>query len=59
MEWIKTDGTIEEVAINKDKSLKAALGEEFSSAYLKLKKIEWNSYMSHLSEWERENTLDI
>ncbi len=44
---------------NKDKSLKAALGEEFSSAYLKLKKIEWNSYMSHLSEWERENTLDI
>ena len=44
---------------NKDKDLKAALGEEFSEAYLKLKHREWNSYMSHLSSWEKENTLDI
>ena len=29
---------------DKDKSLKAALGEEFSAAYLKLKHQEWNSY---------------
>ena len=28
----------------KDKALKAALGEEFSAAYLKLKHQEWNSY---------------
>ena len=33
---------------DKDKSLKAALGEEFSSAYLKLKHQEWNSYASPL-----------
>ena len=44
---------------NKDKDLKAALGKEFSEAYLKLKHKEWNSYMSHLSSWEKENTLDI
>jgi glutamine synthetase len=35
------------------------MGEEFSSAYLKLKHQEWNSYCSHFSRWETENTLDI
>ena len=44
---------------DKDKSLKAALGEEFSAAYLKLKHQEWNSYASHFTQWERDNTLDI
>src|SRR5436190_18094925 len=39
---------------DKDKSLKAALGEEFSSAYLKLKHQEWNSYASHFTQWERD-----
>ena len=44
---------------DKDKSLKAALGEEFSAAYLKLKHMEWNSYASHFTQWERDHTLDI
>jgi glutamine synthetase len=44
---------------DKDRTLKAMMGEEFSSAYLKLKHQEWNSYCSHLSKWETENTLDI
>ena len=44
---------------DRDKSLKAALGEEFSSAYLKLKHQEWNSYASHFTQWERDHTLDI
>jgi len=44
---------------DKDKSLKDAMGEEFSAAYLKLKHQEWNSFVSHFSTWERENTLDI
>ena len=35
------------------------MGEEFSAAYLKLKHREWNSYVSHFSSWEHENTLDI
>ena len=42
-----------------DKGLKAAMGEEFSAAFLKLKHKEWDSYMSHLTSWEKENTLDI
>jgi glutamine synthetase len=44
---------------DKDKSLKAAMGEEFSAAYLKLKHMEWNSYASHFTQWEREHTLDV
>ena len=43
----------------KDTELKQALGEEFSAAYIKMKTQEWNSYASHLTEWERDNTLDI
>ena len=46
-------------AFDKDKVLKAALGEEFSAAFLKLKHHEWDSFVSHFSTWERENTLDI
>lgn len=44
---------------DKDKTLKAMMGEEFSSAYLKLKHKEWNSFVSHFSRWEHETTLDI
>ena len=44
---------------DRNEDLKAALGEEFSAAYLKLKRDEWNSYASHFTDWERQNTLDI
>ncbi len=44
---------------DKDKSLKSAMGDEFSAAYLKMKMQEWNSYVSHFSDWERKNTLDV
>ncbi len=46
-------------AFDRDKGLKTALGDEFSTAYLKMKMQEWNSYVSHFSAWEKENTLDI
>ena len=46
-------------AYDKDKGLKEAMGKEFSEAYLKLKFEEWNSFVSHFSSWEKENTLDI
>ncbi|WP_227651493.1 glutamine synthetase [Klebsiella pneumoniae] len=39
--------------------MKAAMGEEFSSAYIKLKTQEWNSYASHFTQWERDHTLDV
>ena len=44
---------------DKDKVLKAAMGEEFSAAYLKMKMQEWNSFCAHFSQWEKANTLDI
>ena len=44
---------------DKDKGLKAAMGEEFSAAFLKLKHQEWNDYVSHFSQWEKDHTLDI
>jgi len=39
--------------------LKAALGNKFSEAYLRLKHQEWNSYAAHFTQWERDATLDI
>jgi glutamine synthetase len=45
--------------LDKDTELKAALGNEFSDAYLKLKLNEWNSYASHFTQWELDNTLDV
>ena len=44
---------------DRDKVLKAALGEDFSAAFIKLKLQEWHSYTAHFSQWERDNTLDI
>ena len=44
---------------DRDKTLKAMLGAEFSAAYLNLKHKEWHSYAAHFSKWEHDNTLDI
>jgi glutamine synthetase len=44
---------------DKDEELKEALGKEFAESYIKMKMREWNSYVSHLTQWERDNTLDI
>jgi glutamine synthetase type III len=38
--------------------LKQALGDSFVSAYAKLKHAEWNEYAGHLTQWERQATLD-
>lgn len=44
---------------DKDKGLKAAMGEEFSASFIKMKMQEWNDFTSHFSQWEKDNTLDI
>jgi glutamine synthetase len=44
---------------DKDETLKAMMGHEFSKAYLKLKHQEWNSFTAHFSRWEHDNTIDI
>jgi glutamine synthetase len=41
-----------------DKHLREALGEEVSAGYLKLRYNEWNQYCRHLTQWERDTTLD-
>lgn len=46
-------------AYEADEELVQTLGAEFSSAYLKLKHQEWDSFVSHFSRWEKEHTLDI
>jgi glutamine synthetase len=43
---------------DRDRYLKSALGDDFSAAYIKLKTAEWNQYCRHLTEWERQTTLD-
>lgn len=45
-------------ALEANDTLKATLGEGFVSAYTKLKHGEWNAYAAHLSDWERQATLD-
>ena len=34
------------------------MGDELIDAYVKLNGQEWNSYMGHLTQWERDHTLD-
>ncbi|BAI74485.1 glutamine synthetase (plasmid) [Azospirillum sp. B510] len=38
--------------------LRARLGDAVIAAFLKLKEGEWNAYARHLTQWERDNTLD-
>ncbi len=45
-------------ALDKDKSLKAAIGDETCAAFQKLKNNEWSDFTRHLTSWERDNTLD-
>ena len=45
-------------AFDKSKVLRTALGDEFMTAYTKLKMAEWDRYSRHLTDWEREQTLD-
>ncbi|MBM3548004.1 MAG: type III glutamate--ammonia ligase [Alphaproteobacteria bacterium] len=44
--------------LEKSAVLKAGLGEAFLGAYLKLRHADWNEYSRHLTEWERQTTLD-
>ncbi len=43
---------------DRNEVLRRALGSEFCDAYVKLKTNEWNDYSRHLSQWERDNSLD-
>ena len=46
-------------ALEENVAFKKYLGERNVQSYVKLKKAEWHDYHGKISEWERENTLDI
>jgi len=45
-------------ALDKSPILATGLGKEVIEAYSKLRLADWNAYSRHLTEWEREATLD-
>ncbi|MDF1790495.1 MAG: type III glutamate--ammonia ligase [Thalassobaculaceae bacterium] len=45
-------------ALEKDRTLCKAIGEETVSALVKLRMQDWNAYSRELTDWERANTLD-
>lgn len=44
--------------LEKSKELRAGLGDEFINSYIKLKMQDWRAFTTHLSDWERQSTLD-
>ena len=46
-------------AFQQNKTLRGILGSEFADSYFKLKMDEWNQFLLHFSEWERQNALDV
>jgi glutamine synthetase type III len=44
--------------LEKSSVLRNGLGEAFVSSYVKLKYDDWNAYAQHLTQWERDTTLD-
>jgi glutamine synthetase len=45
-------------ALEKSSVLKAAFGDSVIASYAKLKHADWNNYCRHLTDWERQTTLD-
>jgi glutamine synthetase type III len=45
-------------ALEKSPVLRDAFGPAFIASYLKLKREDWNAYARHLTQWERDTTLD-
>lgn len=42
----------------KDKYLGQVMGQAFTDAYIKLRMREWDQFTHHLTQWERDQTLD-
>jgi glutamate---methylamine ligase len=45
-------------ALEKSAVLKEAFGERPVSSYIKVRHNDWNAYSQHLTDWERQTTLD-
>jgi len=44
--------------LEKSKVIRDSMGDDLINAFIKLKMEEWADYTAHLSEWERQHTLD-
>ena len=44
--------------LDKSKIVRAGIGDESVDSYVKLRMNDWRSYAGHLTDWEREHTLD-
>jgi glutamine synthetase len=45
-------------ALERSPVLRDAFGEKALASYIKLKTDDWNAYSRHLTDWERQTTLD-
>jgi len=45
-------------ALSQSQVMEQGFGKEAMTGYLKLKHSDWNAYVGHLTEWERQSTLD-
>jgi len=43
---------------DKSNFVREAMGDELIDAYIKLRTVEWNQHCQHISQWEKDNTLD-
>ncbi|MFT7136719.1 MAG: glutamine synthetase type III [Akkermansiaceae bacterium] len=46
-------------ALEADTTFRNAIAPEMASAFLKLKRGEWQAYLAHYSAWEHANAIDI
>jgi glutamine synthetase len=46
-------------ALEEDKVVRGALGEELAGEFIKLKRMEWVEYCRHVSEWESKRYLEF
>jgi len=37
---------------------RSGLGQDFVTSYIRIKQQEWDGYARHLTQWERDTTLD-
>ena len=44
--------------LDRSKVVRAGIGDESVDSYVKLRMNDWRSYAGHLTDWEREHTLD-
>lgn len=45
--------------LENDTEFQKSIGLDLSEAFLKLKHIEWHTYLQHYSAWERENAINL